>query len=239
MSDGTGITGHILRWDILGGLPLRSGSVDMIFTDPPYDRQALPLYGAVAREAARLLRPGGFVAVMAGHLYFDEIIGLFSRETELAYHFTFVLGLSGRYGGLVWRRRMPIAIRTKLVLVYRRRGGGCQRTAMTSLYWGDGADKDFHPWGQDVDSHRYYIDCLTAPGDLVVDPLAGGGTTAVACELIGRRWIVGDIDEVAVETMRKRLGGIIPLHRQEPEQLTLWNGTQSWGIAEHDTVRRP
>ena len=43
------------------------------------------------------------------------------------------------------------------------------------------------------------------PGDLVFDPTCGGGTTAVAAEKWGRRWITCDTSPVAVSIARQRL----------------------------------
>ncbi len=45
----------------------------------------------------------------------------------------------------------------------------------------------------------------TDPGDLVFDPTCGGGTTAVAAEIWGRRWITCDTSPVAVAIARQRL----------------------------------
>ena len=45
----------------------------------------------------------------------------------------------------------------------------------------------------------------TDPGDLVFDPTCGGGTTAVAAETWGRRWITCDTSPVAVAVARQRL----------------------------------
>jgi site-specific DNA-methyltransferase (adenine-specific)/adenine-specific DNA-methyltransferase len=46
------------------------------------------------------------------------------------------------------------------------------------------------------------------PGGLVVDCFCGSGTTAVAAEKLGRRWIASDIGEVAIATTRERLLGL-------------------------------
>jgi adenine-specific DNA-methyltransferase len=43
------------------------------------------------------------------------------------------------------------------------------------------------------------------PGDLVLDPTCGSGTTAAAAELWGRRWITVDTSRVAVAIARQRL----------------------------------
>lgn len=45
----------------------------------------------------------------------------------------------------------------------------------------------------------------TDPGDLVIDPTCGSGTTAYVAEQYGRRWITADTSRVAVAIARERL----------------------------------
>jgi site-specific DNA-methyltransferase (adenine-specific) len=45
----------------------------------------------------------------------------------------------------------------------------------------------------------------SAPGQLVVDPFVGSGTTAVVATRLGRRWIAGDADPRYVGLTRARL----------------------------------
>ena len=47
----------------------------------------------------------------------------------------------------------------------------------------------------------------TDPGDLVLDPTCGSGTTAVVAEQWGRRWITADTSRVALALARTRLMG--------------------------------
>src|SRR4051794_11953384 len=47
----------------------------------------------------------------------------------------------------------------------------------------------------------------TDPGDLVLDPTCGSGTTAYVAEQWGRRWITIDTSRVAVALARSRLMG--------------------------------
>jgi adenine-specific DNA-methyltransferase len=47
----------------------------------------------------------------------------------------------------------------------------------------------------------------TDPGDLVLDPTCGSGTTAVVAEQWGRRWITIDTSRVAIALARSRLMG--------------------------------
>jgi len=53
----------------------------------------------------------------------------------------------------------------------------------------------------------------TDPGDLVLDPTSGGGTTAVVAETWGRRWIAVDSSRSSVQATRARvLARNYPLH---------------------------
>ncbi len=47
----------------------------------------------------------------------------------------------------------------------------------------------------------------TDPGDLVLDPTCGSGTTAVVAEEFGRRWITVDTSRVALALARSRIAG--------------------------------
>ena len=47
----------------------------------------------------------------------------------------------------------------------------------------------------------------TDPGDLVLDPTCGSGTTAYVCEQWGRRWITIDTSRVALALARSRIMG--------------------------------
>lgn len=52
---------------------------------------------------------------------------------------------------------------------------------------------------------RHLVERFTKPGDLVVDPYAGSGSTLLACVKSGRRAIGIDIDPENVATARRRL----------------------------------
>ena len=47
----------------------------------------------------------------------------------------------------------------------------------------------------------------SAPGQLVVDPFVGSGTTAVVAARLGRRWLAGDADARYVGLARQRIAG--------------------------------
>lgn len=67
----------------------------------------------------------------------------------------------------------------------------------------------------------------TKPGDLVLDPMMGGGTTLVECKLLGRNAIGVDIDPAAVALARRRLDFGLPdatrvaVHQGDARSLTM------------------
>jgi len=65
---------------------LPAASVDAIITDPPYESAAVPLYGHLARAAARLLKPGGICVVLTGHVHLPQVFGLFSDPQTYGPH---------------------------------------------------------------------------------------------------------------------------------------------------------
>src|SRR3990172_4919785 len=66
-------------------LPLADGSIDMIFSDPPYVKEFVHTYQYIADEAARILRPGGFVVVMAATTAINRIMRWFD-DAGLSYY---------------------------------------------------------------------------------------------------------------------------------------------------------
>jgi site-specific DNA-methyltransferase (adenine-specific) len=56
-----------------------------------------------------------------------------------------------------------------------------------------------------IDLMRAIVRDYTRPGDLVVDPFAGSGTTALACASEGRRCITSEEKPEHYEIARKRI----------------------------------
>jgi len=67
---------------------------------------------------------------------------------------------------------------------------------------------DFHPCQLPEDLLERIILLTTDPGDIVLDPMCGTGTTLVVAKKYGRRFIGIDIDPLYVEITKKRLATI-------------------------------
>jgi adenine-specific DNA-methyltransferase len=75
------------------------------------------------------------------------------------------------------------------------------------------------------------IKASTDPDDLILDCFGGSGTTAVAAETLGRRWILADLGRFAVHTTRKRLLSIADLRPFVVQNLGKYE-RQVWQTAE-------
>jgi site-specific DNA-methyltransferase (adenine-specific) len=62
-----------------------------------------------------------------------------------------------------------------------------------------------HPCRFPVALPAFFIKLLTRPGQLVVDPFAGTGTTAVAAQTLGRRWLAVEINAEYAGVLTQRL----------------------------------
>jgi site-specific DNA-methyltransferase (adenine-specific) len=62
-----------------------------------------------------------------------------------------------------------------------------------------------HPARFPVMIPTFFINLLTRPGQIVVDPFGGTGTTALAAELLGRRWFLTEIDPSYAAVLPSRL----------------------------------
>lgn len=182
-------------------LPFADNSIDLIFSDPPYLKDFLPCYEWLANEGRRVLKPHGFILAMCGGMYLNQIFRFFD-DAGLSFYWEFHHITNGE-APYVWQRH--VIAKSKSILAYSNGAGTVRVKGVQSRFDALGKMKLFHHWGQDVASARYYIDHFSRPGDIVLDPFIGGGTAAVACALIGRRWVAADLDPAALLTTRRRM----------------------------------
>ncbi len=67
------------------------------------------------------------------------------------------------------------------------------------------AEKTAHPTQKPEELIRRFVEGSTPEAGLVVDPFGGSGTTAIICQRLKRRWLVGDVDPRYVGLARQRL----------------------------------
>lgn len=73
------------------------------------------------------------------------------------------------------------------------------------LYFANDSNNSVHPTQKPDALLRYLILTYTNPGDTVLDPFMGSGTTGVACMQTGRNFIGIELDEGYYNTAKKRI----------------------------------
>jgi hypothetical protein len=181
---------------------IEDNSVDLIFTDPPYSKETLPLFGEVAKIAKAKLKSTGFCLVYTPHEHLPHIINI--MQEYLNFWWIFAVHQKGAEAR-IWKRH--IWVKWKPLLVFTK----ASNETITPLQWvmdaidGEGEDKKYHDWGQNVAEATYWIEKMTPPGGLVVDPLCGGGTIPLAAKITGRRWFATENDPHTAALARHRL----------------------------------
>lgn len=62
-----------------------------------------------------------------------------------------------------------------------------------------------HPARFPIELPSFFINLLSKPGQLVFDPFGGTGTTALAAEKLGRRWLISELDAEYASVLPERI----------------------------------
>lgn len=174
-------------------------SVDLIFTDPPYDESAVSLYGDLAEFAARVLRPGGWCLAYSGQSFLPAVLPAMSAHLE--YGWTFAITHSG---GDLRFRKFKLQNKWKPIVGFFKPPLGVWWDWFPDLATG-GREKTAHEWQQALGEAEHFIDALSPKAGLICDPFCGGGTTCVAAKSLKRNWVAFEIEERHVKIARKRI----------------------------------
>ena len=168
---------------------IKDDTVDLIFTDPPYDDESLKLFDRMGEVAARILKPGASLVTYLGHMQILEAGRLLSK------HIRFWHPLCCMHAGPFARMTEYGVIESfKPMLWFVKGTRSDKHTFITSAISG-AREKDHHEWQQAESEAAYFIENLSPKGGLVVDFFAGGGTTIVAAMALGRLVIGYEIEK--------------------------------------------
>lgn len=181
------------------GDTIAGASVDMIFTDPPYDKQSVPLYGALAGLATRVLKPGGWCLAYTGQQFLPLVLD--TMRQHLIYGWTFCILHSG---GDLRFRKYHLRNKWKPIVGFYKPPLNAWWDWFPDIASG-GKEKDDHVWQQAMAEAEHFIRHLSMEGSVVLDPMCGSGTSCLAAKNEGRQWIGMDIDKDTVQIARVKL----------------------------------
>jgi hypothetical protein len=205
---------HIGDFRELSPRKIPADSVELVFTDPPYDEDSVPLYGAAAKEAARILKPGGSLIMYSGHSHLFAVWNAMVEHLDY-FHELASLSMEGPHSRMF---RKGVEVLWKPLLWFVKDHRGDIQTFVRDVVSGP-REKDVHPWQQSLSDATYYIEKLTSPDGTVVDFFVVGGTTLVAAKALGRRWIGFEIDPATAERASQRITAADSEPEPEPAAL--------------------
>lgn len=193
------LLGDVSNWGPIG---LGAGSVDVVITDPPYNKDFLPTFEHLSAFSAFVLKDGGSLFAMAGQSYLPDVIHLLS--SALDYHWTLAYLTPGGQSPQLWDRKVNSFWKPVLWFTKGEYDGKWLGDVVKSEV--NDNDKDFHEWGQSESGMADLIKRATGEGDLVLDPFVGGGTTGRVALDLKRKFIGVDNDPESVRLSKQRLG---------------------------------
>lgn len=185
----------------IDAMSLPAASIDWVITDPPYPKKFLPVFQDLALVADHCLKPGGSLLCMVGHLYMPDILAMLGER--LTYHWVMAYLLPGGQAAQMFTRK--VLNNWKPVLWFVK--GEYQGDWTSDVARSDTNDNDkrFHEWGQSESGMADLMGRFVQPGETVLDPFMGGGTTGVVALTLGASFIGYDNDADAFEKAAARL----------------------------------
>lgn len=174
-------------------IDIADDSVDLILTDPPYSEDSLPLYDDLGKLAARILKPKGSLICYTGQTLLSQADVVLRKHLRYWWTFSLIHKHGGQYFPGKW-----IVINWKPILWFVK-GTRRNREYFPDLINGSPPQKGLHAWAQGVEEVKPFIEKLTSPGDLIVDPFAGSGSFGLAAIRLGRNFKGAEIDPECIK----------------------------------------
>ncbi len=193
------IVGDIFSsWRELG---IEPESVDVIITEPSCSPEYLSKYEALAKLAKEVLRPGGSLLAICGQSDLPEILAF--MIPHIKYHWTLAYLTPGGQDVPLWQKRVHTFWKPVLWFVKGNYSGDWPGDVISCAE--NDKDKHLDEWGPSEVGIAKLVEKFSSPGQTILDPFVGIGTTGVVAVKMDRRFIGIDIDLEAIETTRAKL----------------------------------
>lgn len=181
-------------------------SIDMILCDPVY--WEYDQYKNLTEIAERVLKPGGNLVVQAGNQHLLRcIVVMQANADKMIMRPLLIETFSGGFYQN-WNSRSLIGYHP---YIWMTKGGEITRESwVRDTIKGSGRDKNNHEWGDSPSGFMNWIEDMTKPGDIILDPFTGGGTVPACAKVLGRNYIAFEIDEAIAASARVRIANTQP-----------------------------
>jgi len=180
-------------------------SIDMVITDPPYPKEFMYLWRPLFEQSARILKPRGNFISLCGHYQLPEVLDI-GREYL---RFWWVLWMEqSKLNRLIGKGVAVLGKPAVWFLKERRRDFREYKFPFDTIKSNLSQDKDakkLHKWGQAENWFAHYIGELTKEDEIVLDPMVGSGTTAIACLELKRKFIVIEKEKEYYDIAKERI----------------------------------
>lgn len=205
-------TNRVIDADCLSVLPkIPVGSIDFVLTDPPYlvdyhDRSGRFLVGdkkgswllPAFAQIHRVLKYGRFCVSFYGWNKVDQFMAAWKAAGfAIVGHLVWIKDYASNRGLLAHRHEQAY-------LLCKGRAMRPTNPLPDVLEWHYTGNR-LHPTQKPVRSLKPVIEAFTKPGDIVLDPFCGGGSTLLAAKILGRDYVGIELDTGYCETARRRL----------------------------------
>jgi ParB-like chromosome segregation protein Spo0J len=184
------------------GAEIESASVDMIFTDPEYSKEALSLWNELGKLASRVLKPSGILAAYSGNLYIPQIHQMLSQHLDYLW-----TGAIYHSGGRRMVHKVKINQVWKPVPIYYKPPLKIHWSPFADMVSG-GQSKDHHEWEQAASEAAHFIDAMCKKKSTLLDPMFGSGSSILAglsLKHLGLTIKGIEIDKAAFGTAQERI----------------------------------
>lgn len=194
------------NWGIYQGdakvlsMDLPSESMDMVFSDPVYER--VHDYQWLAAESNRVLKPNSVCLVWLSYENLPEIINAMCPPLK----YVWVLSWH-RHSFRMRRWRNLIKVKTACLWLEKGRSKGYKVMADVHSTGNTSKSDDGHMWSKPLPTLMKWIESFTKEGMVVWDPFSGGGSVPMACKILHRRWLGFELDIDSVGHARKFVSG--------------------------------
>lgn len=210
--------GQFYNTDAIGLMQrLSDGCIDLIATDPPYrtisggnaptdlngfrqsvlERNDGKIFNhnnvsivSYMQQFVRILKPGTHCYVMTNALNLREMLNI---AQQVGFHL---------HNLLIWERNNANANRWYMkhveyvLFLYKKPAKPINDCGSKQIFRCNNPRNKRHPTEKPVELMEHYVLNSSNPGDVVLDPFAGSGSTLVAAQQNNRRWIGCEIDPI-------------------------------------------